>query len=229
MINADVELGEAALSRTHIGFCSVIGFALFLDGYDLFNASYVAPLVRKEWSLTAPQVGVLLAIGLAGLALGAVLQGPFADRLGRRKVLLAGIWGLGLASLWLALGVHGFAVFCLVRLLLGLSLGVLSPIAFTYIAEWAPARLANRFATGAFVLPFSLGGIAAGVLGLWLGPRFGWLSAPSACRISARFAGPSSVRWNNRSNGSRELGSGIRATPWITTARTSGSQSSSAA
>lgn len=34
--------------------------------------------------------------------------------------------------------------------------------------------LANRFATLSFVLPFSLGGIAAGISGMTIGPVIGW-------------------------------------------------------
>jgi MFS family permease len=174
VIDVAAEMREAPLSGFHIRFAVLMGVILFIDGYDLFNAAYVAPYVRKEWGLDASQIGMMLSIGVAGLATGALLQGPLADRFGRRAITLAAVWLLGLASLALAFLAHSFEVFCALRLALGVALGMLSPLAFVYINEWAPSRYANRFATLAFVLPFSLGGIAAGLAGLVVAPEWGW-------------------------------------------------------
>jgi AAHS family benzoate transporter-like MFS transporter/AAHS family 4-hydroxybenzoate transporter-like MFS transporter len=174
LIDVEKEMSEAPLSGAHIRFAALIGTVLFIDGYDLFNAAYVAPYVKAQWSLTSQQIGLMLSLGIAGLAVGALLQGPLADRFGRRRVMLAGIWLLGLASLSLALFANSFVVFCALRAGLGVALGMLSPIAFVYINEWAPARYATRFATISFVRPFSLGGIFAGIAGLTLAPDFGW-------------------------------------------------------
>ncbi|MEG3168477.1 MFS transporter [Sphingomonas sp. LB3N6] len=174
MIDVEREMGEAPLSRFHLRFAALIGTVLFIDGYDLFNAAYVAPYVKAQWQLGAPQVGLMLSLGLAGLAAGALLQGPLADRFGRRRIMLAGVWLLGLASLALATLAHDFSTFCVLRVALGIALGMLSPIAFVYINEWAPASCANRYATMAFVLPFSLGGIFAGLAGMTLAPTYGW-------------------------------------------------------
>ena len=173
-IDVAAEMRGAGLSGFHIRFAVLIGAILFLDGYDLFNAAYVAPYVRAQWGLGPAQIGQMLSIGLAGLAFGALLQGPLADRFGRRRITLAAVWLLGLASLALAFLAHDFATFCALRLVLGVALGMLSPLAFVYINEWAPSRCANGFATLAFVLPFSLGGIFAGVAGLLIAPRWGW-------------------------------------------------------
>lgn len=173
-INVANEMRGAALSPFHIRFAILIGAILFVDGYDLFNAAYVAPYVKSEWGLGPQQIGLMLSIGLAGLAGGALLQGPLSDRFGRRAVTLSGVWLLGVASLCLAFLAHDFQTFCLLRLCLGLSLGMLSPLAFVYINEWAPSTCANRYATLAFVVPFSLGGIFAGIAGLVLAPEWGW-------------------------------------------------------
>lgn len=201
VIDVAAEMREAPLSRFHIRFAVLIGAILFLDGYDLFNAAYVAPYVRKAWDLGAPQIGLMLSIGLAGLAAGALIQGPLADRFGRRAITLSAVWLLGVASLCLAFFAHSFVVFCAIRLALGVALGMLSPLAFVYINEWAPSRCANRYATLAFVLPFSLGGIFAGLAGLFVAPEWGWralyliggLSVPVALIAHAML--PESVRF----------------------------------
>lgn len=200
-INVAAEMRDAPLSGFHIRFALLIGAILFLDGYDLFNAAYVAPYVRKAWDLGAPQIGLMLSIGLAGLAAGALIQGPLADRFGRRTITLSAVWLLGLASLSLAFLAHSFAVFCAIRLGLGVALGMLSPLAFVYINEWSPSRCANRYATLSFVLPFSLGGIFAGIAGMLIAPTWGWralylvggLSIPVALLAQAML--PESVRF----------------------------------
>lgn len=174
VINVVEEMRGAALSPFHIRFAVLIGAILFVDGYDLFNAAYVAPYVKAEWGLSPQQIGLMLSIGLAGLAGGALLQGPLSDRFGRRAITLAAVWLLGIASLCLAFLAHDFQTFCILRLFLGLALGMLSPLAFVYINEWAPSTCANRYATLAFVIPFSLGGIFAGIAGMILAPEWGW-------------------------------------------------------
>jgi AAHS family benzoate transporter-like MFS transporter/AAHS family 4-hydroxybenzoate transporter-like MFS transporter len=200
-INVATEMAEARLSSVHLRFAALIGAILFVDGYDLFNAAYVAPYIRKEWALTAPQIGMMLSIGLAGLAGGALIQGPLADRFGRRLLTVSAVWLLGAASLGLAFLVQDFATFCALRFVLGLALGMLSPLAFVYINEWAPRSCANRFSTWAFVIPFSLGGIFAGLAGMAIGPVAGWrglylvagIAIPIA--IVAQMILPESVRF----------------------------------
>ncbi|MFV3127065.1 MFS transporter [Niveispirillum sp. KHB5.9] len=200
-INVARELGEMGLASFHVRFALLMGAILFIDGYDLFNAAYVAPYVKAQWALSPFQIGLMLSIGIAGLASGALLQGPLADRLGRRRVLLGAVTGLGLASLALWLWAPTFAIFCVLRGLLGICLGMISPLAFVYINEWAPQRCANRYATLAFVLPFSLGGIAAGLGGIAIAPHFGWhgLYAIGALALPAALVGykllPESVRF----------------------------------
>lgn len=173
-MDIEAELREARVSRFHYRLALVLGCVLFVDGYDLFNAGYVAPYLRQEWLLSDRQVGLMLSMGVAGLALGAYAQAPISKAIGRRAAVIVGVTLLALASLYMAALVHDFTSFVALRLVLGVSLGMLSPLAFVYVNEWAPARSANLFASIAFVLPFSLGGIAAGTAAMVLGPHFGW-------------------------------------------------------
>lgn len=173
-VNAEAEARAAPFGGFHLRLALVLGAVLFIDGYDLFNAAYVAPYVRKEWGLSDPEVGLMLSIGIVGLAIGALLQAPIANRIGPRIATATGVSLLGAASILLATLAHDFATFCAFRLILGISLGMLSPLAFVYVNEWAPAQRSNLFATIAFTLPFSLGGIAAGVAALVIAPTFGW-------------------------------------------------------
>lgn len=173
-MDIEAELRQAKLSWFHIRLALVLGCVLFVDGYDLFNAGYIAPYLKREWGLDDRQIGVMLSTGIAGLAIGAYFQAPVARWIGRRAAVAAGCTLLALASLAMATLVNDFTGYLALRLVLGISLGMLSPLAFVYVNEWAPARSANLFATISFVLPFSLGGIAAGLAAMTLGPPYGW-------------------------------------------------------
>ena len=123
----------------------------------------MSPYVRKEWGLSDPQIGLMLSLGIFGLAIGALLR--------RRSSVASGSQGRQGRPGCLAAPAfsgdhrHDFATFCLFRVLLGISLGMLSRLAFVYVNEWAPAQRANLFATITLPCPFR-SGIAAGLAGL---------------------------------------------------------------
>lgn len=194
LINVREELAHARLGGFHLRFAALVAFIMLFDGYDLFNAAYVIPLVRHQWQPSAAMIGVMLSSGIVGLSIGSVLQGLLADRIGRRKVMLGALWTLTLASGLLATVVHSAVSFALARLLLGTALGMVTPLALTCINEWAPRRNANTFATWVFQFGFSSGGILAGVAGITLTPHDGWQSLYFVGVLSA-FVALAATKW----------------------------------
>ena len=73
----------------HYKLLIVTGLGWLFDSMDTGLISFVLPVLAKEWGLTPEQVGWIGSIGLIGMALGAVLAGTVADRLGRKKVFAA--------------------------------------------------------------------------------------------------------------------------------------------
>ena len=59
-------------------------FVVLLDGFDTAAIGYIAPSLIKEWGVTKPMLAPVLSAALFGLAAGALLSGPIADRLGRK-------------------------------------------------------------------------------------------------------------------------------------------------
>jgi len=59
-----------------------------IDGYEILVMAFVAPHLAKTWQLGPVQVGYLLSAGVFGMALGATLVSPLADRIGRRRHIL---------------------------------------------------------------------------------------------------------------------------------------------
>ncbi len=168
------ELAQARIGSYHIKLGVLLALVTFFDGYDTFNPAYVIHFVHDEWHLSLKNGGMLVSSGLIGFLVGAALHGLAADRLGRRVTLLAGLWITTIFSALTALLAHSFGIFCVLRLLTGIGLGVLLPLSTTYLTELAPTRVANRFALWGVALGWAAGGTAAGLVGIFVTPLTGW-------------------------------------------------------
>ncbi|WP_315833670.1 MFS transporter [Bradyrhizobium prioriisuperbiae] len=168
------ELSGAAVGPFHRRLGILVALMTMFDGYDTFNPAYVIHYVAQPWGLAAGQAGLLVSSGLIGFLFGAAGHGVVADRFGRRGTLLAGLWIVNVFTVLTALLADGFWSFCVLRLLTGIGLGVILPLATTYINELAPRRVSNVFSLWGVALGWSAGGMLAGLVGVFLTPRFGW-------------------------------------------------------
>jgi MFS family permease len=175
-INVYDELAEAKVGPFYWLLSAMMGALTLFDGYDTFNPAYVIHYVVGPWGLAPGQAGLLVSSGLVGFMIGAAAHGVVADRLGRRVTLLGGLWITNVFTLATALFAGSFSSFCILRVLTGIGLGVLMPLATTYINELAPRRVANTFALWGVAFGWALGGTMAGLIGVFLTPIFGWQS-----------------------------------------------------
>jgi AAHS family 4-hydroxybenzoate transporter-like MFS transporter len=168
------ELAGAAITPLHKALGVLITLITLFDGYDTFNPAYVIHYVMQPWGLQPSQAGLLVSSGLVGFLFGAMGHGMVADRYGRRNTLLAGLWIVNVMTLLTAMFATDFASFCGLRFLTGLGLGVLLPLGTTYINELAPQRVSNSFSLWGVTFGWSLGGVVAGLVGVFLTPTYGW-------------------------------------------------------
>jgi AAHS family 4-hydroxybenzoate transporter-like MFS transporter len=145
---------------------------LFLDGFDTQAIGYVAPVLAKEWGLTKGALGPVFSAGLFGLMIGALLFGPLADRIGRKRIIIASTLAFGIGALITAF-VRDVETLLVVRFLTGLGLGGAMPNAIALTSEFNPRR---RRATMVMIMfcGFSVGAALGGVLAAALIPQFGW-------------------------------------------------------
>jgi MFS transporter, AAHS family, 4-hydroxybenzoate transporter len=173
-IDVHEELAGAAVTPLHKTLGVLITLITLFDGYDTFNPAYVIHYVMQPWGLVPSQAGLLVSSGLVGFLFGAMGHGMAADRFGRRSTLLAGLWIVNVLTLLTALLATDFVSFCALRFVTGLGLGVLLPLGTTYINELAPQRVSNRFSLWGVTLGWSLGGVFASLVGVFLTPQYGW-------------------------------------------------------
>ena len=147
---------------------------LFLDGFDTQAIGYVAPSIVKEWGMTRGALGPVFSAGLFGLMIGALLFGPLADRIGRKKIIIFSTLAFGLGALATSF-VQDVNALLAIRFLTGLGLGGAMPNAVAMTSEFNPRR---RRATMVMIMfcGFSVGAALGGFLAAALIPHFGWRS-----------------------------------------------------
>lgn len=147
---------------------------VLLDGFDTAAIGYIAPSLITEWGVSRPDLAPVLSAALFGLAGGALLSGPLADRLGRKAVLVGSVLVIGLACLASSFS-GGLTQLVVWRFITGLGLGAAMPNAVTLMSEYCPsARRATL--TNAMFCGFPLGAAFGGFLAAWMIPHFGWRS-----------------------------------------------------
>jgi AAHS family 4-hydroxybenzoate transporter-like MFS transporter len=147
---------------------------LFLDGFDTTAIGYVAPALAKEWHIGKEALGPVFSAGLFGLMIGALLFGPLADRIGRKKIIVLSTLAFGIGTLVTSL-VNDVSVLLAIRFLTGLGLGGAMPNTVALTSEFSPHRRRATMVMVMFV-GFSIGAALGGLLAAALIPQFGWRS-----------------------------------------------------
>lgn len=172
-----------------------------LDAMDVGLISFVMAALAAQWTLSPGQASWVASVGFAGMAVGAVVGGRLADRIGRRGVFVATLVIYGLATGASALA-GGLAVLLALRFVVGLGLGAELPVASTLVSEYAPARIRGRMVV-ALEAFWAVGWIAAALLGYYVVRDHpdGWRWAlaigavPALYAIVVRRTLPESVRF----------------------------------
>ena len=187
-----------------------------LDAFDVMLYALILTSVIKELGLTPAQGGLMASLTLAASAVGGLLFGVMADKLGRTRALTLSIliYSIFTFACGLAQNLWQFAIF---RVLLGLGMGGEWASGATLVSETWPEKHRGK-ALGIMQSCWAIGyGLAAIVVAIVL-PRFGWRAVfftgilPALFTLWIRRSVKEPEMWRNQA-GSREPGAGSRKFP----------------
>ncbi len=160
----------------------LLGFMLNLaDGIDVVAMSVTAPSVAASWDLERAALGPLFSAALFGMAIGAAGLAPLSDQLGRRLLLVAAMFLVGLSMLavsWIA-STASVTVFTILRFISGLGIGVIFGSAPALASEFMPSRY-RSLAVSLVVMGYPVGAVLAGPIANVLIPDYGWTAVFTA-------------------------------------------------
>jgi AAHS family 4-hydroxybenzoate transporter-like MFS transporter len=143
-----------------------------MDGFDSIMLGAAVPGIQGTLKLQPGAFGWIFLWQAVGVAAGAIVLGPIADRVGRKWMLVAATLIFGLFTLLIAYSTN-FTEIVIYRCLSGIGLGGAVPSALAFGCEYAPQRMRATVTTGVWLaLPF--GGFLAGLSGAWLIQQYGW-------------------------------------------------------
>jgi len=187
----------------------------FLFGFDTAVISGGEQSIQKLWNLSDVMVGQMVAMGLYGTIVGALIGGIPADKWGRKTTLMV----IGVLYLICSLGsaaANGVTMLMIFRFIGGLGVGASSVVAPMYISEIAPQARRGQL-TALFQFNLVLG-ILLAYLSNYLISNLGedsWrlmlgiMAVPSVIFIISLFVVPESPRWlitnRNRVDEAREI------------------------
>ncbi|GAA3806304.1 aromatic acid/H+ symport family MFS transporter [Streptomyces coacervatus] len=179
---------SARISRLALLVVGLCWLAVLFDGLDMFIYGSVLPhlLETKTFGLTADTAGDLGSYATFGMLVGALTAGTVADRIGRKKLMVACVTLFSLASGICAIS-GSVEVFGLGRTLAGVGLGGLLPTAISMVSDYAP-RGRGAIVIGMLMTAHHAGGILSAYVAKWLVDPVGWRAAFWVCVTPLLFA-----------------------------------------
>ncbi len=131
-----------------------------LDGFDVLSISFASPGIAREWGIDRAALGVVLSMELIGMAVGSILLGHIADRIGRRPTTIGClvIMAVGMLSTTHVGSIEALAA---TRLFTGLGIGGMLATTNAFVAEYANDR-ARGAAVAVMAAGYPMGAIAGG-------------------------------------------------------------------
>jgi len=165
-------IDERAIGPREILTLVIVSLVLFLDGFDMYFLGKILPVIAEGLGGTPVDMAPVVNYQQIGMAIGAFIMPPLADRIGRKPVLGLCLLGFGSLSLWAAFAT-GFNMLAWLRGISGVFFSAMLPIGLALLSEATPRRRRALFMSIALVC-FSGGNLASGAMTAWLLGDIGW-------------------------------------------------------
>lgn len=146
-----------------VAICTILNA---LDGFDVLSISFASPGIAAEWGIGRGALGIVLSMELIGMAVGSVVLGNVADRVGRRKTILGALVVMGL-GMYLATISTDLTTLSAYRLFTGLGIGGMLAATNAVVAEFSNARL-KSMSVAIMAAGYPVGAIVGGSIASYL-------------------------------------------------------------
>lgn len=143
-----------------------------VDGYDVQVMSFTAASVSKEWALSGSELGILISLGLIGMAVGSLFIAPIADSVGRRTIILS---CLLLSGITMLVSSHADSAFQLgiLRFITGIGIGGLLTNGAVMANEFSTTKWKN-LSVALLSTGYAMGAVFGGMIAFRLIGTVGW-------------------------------------------------------
>lgn len=164
----------------------IAGMGWMFDAMDVGMLSFIIAALKVEWGLTPGQMGWIGSVNSIGMAVGALIFGLMADKIGRKSVFIITLLLFSIGS-GLSAMTNTLTAFLVLRFFIGAGLGGELPVASTLVSESVPAEKRGRIVV--LLESFWAGGwLVAAVISYFIIPKFGWQVALLISAIPALYA-----------------------------------------
>ena len=139
---------------------------------DVLVISYTAPSIVSFWDISPETLGVVFSSGLFGMAIGALFLAPYADKLGRKKIIL-------ISSIIISLGVFLTAFskniihLTFLRFISGIGIGTMLASTVSLVSEYTSNR-SKDFWISFILAGYPVGAVLAGYLSNTILLKYSW-------------------------------------------------------
>lgn len=165
-----------------IGICILLNV---IDGFDVLVMAFTASSVSAEWGLTGSQLGMLLSAGLFGMGAGSLFLAPWADKIGRRPLILLCLLISGFSMIGASM-VQNATELGIMRFITGLGIGGILASSNVIASEYASSRW-RSLAVSLQSTGYAIGATIGGMIAIALISHFGWRSVFLAGGLSTLF------------------------------------------
>ena len=163
---------KSAMSRLQIFIIAITVGLNALDGFDVLAISFAGPGIAAEWGLGNSGLGYVLAMELLGMAIGSVLLGGVADKVGRKPTIMGCLIAMAV-GMFMVTTTSSLAELSLWRVITGLGIGGMLAAINAVAAEFSNTRR-RAFMIATMTIGYPLGGVVGGAIVTDLMQYFDW-------------------------------------------------------
>jgi benzoate transport len=191
------------MSRIQVIAVAITFLLNALDGFDVLSISFASPGIAAEWGIDRAALGIVLSMELIGMAVGSILLGGAADRIGRRKTMLGCLVTMAF-GMYMVTHVRGLIDLSVWRVITGMGIGGMLAAINATAAEFSNDRR-KHLCVSMMAIGYPLGVVFGGTIAAQLLKSQDWRSVfvlgatmTGICIPLVYFLVPESVHWLTR-------------------------------